>query len=175
MPPARCKRPVAPGELSPAALKSLEDYKARYSNKEEGKKETTSAEAAEVAGPSTSAPIPRLTSEKRRTIQLKGIRQGLSAQAAELKEIRKRNKRVRNQYCRVCALKCNSVNALHQHLESSKHKRHLEEKKRCEENNGLPRCLECQRDFSTYTDLDSHRRGKHHIRHINFLASTGKL
>jgi Zinc finger, C2H2 type/Zinc-finger of C2H2 type len=199
VPPIRCKRPVSPSEYTPSELEDVDEFERRWHRQEESESSSSDSSSASSSSsaksPSetphstgdsaksktpkaTSRPlppdaIPRLTPEKRRTIQLKKARQGLGAQAAELKAIRKKTNRVGNRRCRVCKLTCNSASALKHHLESSKHKRHAEEQNRRQE--GPPHCKECDRDFNTYSDLESHIRGKYHIRHINFLASHGKL
>lgn len=175
MPPRRAKRPVSPSEYTPEELAEVEDFERRYpeeslsspsSSSED--EEITSAAPSTASSPARDA-IPRLTPEKRRTIQLQKARQGLGAQAAELKAIRKATNRVGSRRCRICQLTCNSAAALRFHLESSKHARRAKEVNRRTE--GPPRCNECQRDFNNYGDLESHIRGKYHIRTINFLAS----
>jgi hypothetical protein len=175
VPPRRAKRPVSPSEYTPEELAEVEDFERRYpeenslspsSTSED--EEITSATPSTASSPARDA-IPRLTPEKRRTIQLQKARQGLGAQAAELKAIRKATNRVGSRRCRICQLTCNSAAALRFHLESSKHARRAKEVNRRTE--GPPRCNECQRDFNNYGDLESHIRGKYHIRTINFLAS----
>ena len=125
MPPRRAKRPVSPGEYTPEELAEVEDFERRYpeeslsspsSSSED--EEITSAAPSTASSPARDA-IPRLTPEKRRTIQLQKARQGLGAQAAELKAIRKATNRVGSRRCRICQLTCNSAAALRFHLESS--------------------------------------------------------
>jgi Zinc-finger of C2H2 type len=179
VPPRRAKRPVSPSEYTPTELAEVEDFERRYHQQETASSSSSSSQSTSddeitPAAPSTTRSIvedkiPRLTPEKRRTIQLQKTRQGLGAQAAELKAIRKSNNRIGGRRCRVCQLTCNSASALRFHLESSKHARRAKEVTRRAE--GPPRCNQCEKDFNNYGDLESHIRGKYHIRTINFLAS----
>jgi hypothetical protein len=178
VPPRRAKQPVSPSEYTPTELAEVEDFERRYHQQETSSSSSSASASAEridsTATPSAaSSPardaIPRLTPEKRRTIQLQKARQGLGAQAAELKAIRKSNNRIGSRRCRICQLTCNSASALRCHLESSKHTRRAKEVSLRVE--GPPRCNQCEKDFNNYGDLESHIRGKYHIRTINFLAS----
>jgi len=185
VPPRRAKRPVSPSEYTQTELAEVEDFERRYHQQETSSlsslsSSSTSEDKITPAAPSTTpAPstthsivedkVPRLTPEKRRTIQLRKARQGLGAQAAELKAIRKSNNRIGGRRCRVCKLTCNSASALRFHFESSKHARRAKEVSRRAK--GPPRCEQCKKDFNNYGDLESHIRGKYHIRTINFLAS----
>jgi Zinc-finger of C2H2 type len=173
--PRRAKRPVSPSEYTPEEVAEVEDFERRYPEENSSSPSSTSEdkEITSATPPTASSPardaIPRLTPEKRRPIQLQKARQGLGAKAAELKAIRKATNRVGSRRCRICQLTCNSAAALWYHLESFKHARRAKEVNRRTE--GPPRCNECQRDFNNYGDLESHIRGKYHIRTINFLAS----
>jgi hypothetical protein len=117
VPPRRAKRPVSASEYTPEELAEVEDFERRYpeeisfspsSTSED--EEITSAPPSTASSPARDA-IPRLTPEKRRTIQLQKARQGLGAQAAELKAIRKATNRVGSRRCRFCQLTCNSAAA----------------------------------------------------------------
>jgi Zinc-finger of C2H2 type len=176
VPPRRAKRPVSPSEYTTEELAEVEDFERRYPEEKVSSSPSSTSEDDKIVSATPSAAsspvcdaIPRLTPEKRRTIQLQKARQGLGAQAVELKAIRKATNRVGSRRCRICQLTCNSAAALRFHLESSKYARRAKEVNRRAE--GPPRCNECQKDFNNYGDLESHIRGKYHIRTINFLAS----
>jgi hypothetical protein len=175
VPPRRAKRPVSSSEYTPTELAEVEDFERCYHQQETSSSSSSSSEdEITPAAPSTTRStvddkIPRLTPVKCQTIQLQKTRQGLGAQAAELKAIRKSNNRIGGHRCRVFQLTCNSASALRFHLESSKHARRVKEVSRRAE--GLPRCNHCEKDFNNYGDLESHIRGNYHIRLINFLAS----
>jgi hypothetical protein len=174
VPSRRAKRPVSPSEYTPTELAEVEDFERRYHQQETSSSSSFSSED-EISPAAPAIPrstvddiIPRLTPVKRQTILLQKTRQGLGAQAAELKAIRKSNNRIGGRRCRVCQLACNNASALRFHLESWKHARRAKEVSRRAE--GPPRCNQCEKDFNNYGDLESHIRGKYHIRTINFLA-----
>jgi hypothetical protein len=115
--PRRAKRLVSPSEYTPEELAEVEDFERRYPEENSSSPSSTSEDDEITSAPPSTASspardaIPTITPEKRRTIQLQKARQGLGAQAAELKAIRKTTNRVESRRCRICQLSCNSAAA----------------------------------------------------------------
>ena len=74
---------------------------------------------------------------------------------------RKQNRKVcsgNKQFCKTCAISCNSAKTFYDHIKSRGHRIRIENRK------NTPRCVPCDRVFDSHDHLRSHQNGAAHLK-----------